>query len=84
MNHKERLAQVVKQLREAAKLQDPTAKAAIEMVQLSAIEAKESLVSADGDDMLRVQGAARQLSKLHKELTTTPPNIMNQEPTNNG
>lgn len=70
-----RITELAKQLREAAHLQDPTAKAAIELVKLSADMAKESLVSAAGDDMLRLQGAARHLTKLHTELTTTPPNI---------
>ena len=75
LNNRERLAELAAKLRDAANLHDPIAKAAIELVKLSADELKESLVSAEGEDMLRAQGAARQLSKIHRELTTTPPSI---------
>ncbi len=70
---KERILDLAKQLREAANVMDPIAKAVIELVKLSSDAAKESLVAADGNDMLRMQGAVRQLDKLHKELTTNPP-----------
>lgn len=71
---------LAKVIREAAKVQlDPVAKAAIELVKLSGDMAKESLVGADGDDMLRHQGAARQLDKLYRELTQDPPQTRRQE-----
>lgn len=76
---KDRIAEVVQRLRDAAKLQDPIAQAAVELVRLCSDKAKESLVSAEGDDMLRMQGEARALRKLHTDLTTTPPNIGAQE-----
>lgn len=76
---KERVAELAKQLREAANAQDPAAKAAIELVKLCGDAAKESLVSADGNDMLRAQGAVRSFEKLHKELTTNPPQMRRQE-----
>jgi hypothetical protein len=72
---KERTAELVGRLRDAAKLHDPAAQAAIELIRLTAEECKDSLVSAVGDDMLRQQGAAQRMQRLHKELTTTPPNI---------
>lgn len=72
---KAKVAELAKRLREAARMQDPFAQAAIEMVRLASENVKESLVTAEGDDMLRLQGAARHLSKLHTELTTTPPGI---------
>lgn len=72
---KARTVELAAKLREAAKAQDPIAKAAIELVKLSMDDAKESLVAADGDDMLRAQGSARQLQRLYKELTVTPPSI---------
>lgn len=75
MTPKERQADLIKRLRDAAKMQDLTAKAAIELVQLLIEETKESLVSADKEDMYRLQGAARCLQKLHRDLTTTPPAI---------
>lgn len=78
---RERVTELAKQLREAAYALDPVAKAAIELVKLSSEAAKESLVSADGDDMLRAQGAARHFDKLHKELTTNPPQLRRQENT---
>lgn len=76
---KERVTELAKQLREAAQAQDPVAKAAIQLIQLSCDAAKESLVSADGNDMLRSQGAVRSFEKLHKELTTNPPQMRRQE-----
>jgi hypothetical protein len=39
------------------------------MVGLLFEEAKHKLVSAEGDDLLRLQGEARALDKLYKELT---------------
>jgi hypothetical protein len=66
---------VAGQLRDAAFQQDPYAKACIDLVKLSLESVKESLVTADGDDMLRQQGAARHLTKLLAELTTKPPQI---------
>ena len=73
------ITQVVAQLRDAAHQQDPVALAVIRLVKLSVDATKESLVSADGDDMLRMQGAARHLTKLHTELTTNPPAIQASE-----
>lgn len=78
---KERITAVAKQLREAANLQDPFAKACVELVKLSSEAAKESLVTAEGDDMLRQQGVARAYDKLLKELTTNPPQMRRQENT---
>lgn len=75
MDRRAKAAELATRLRDAAAQQDPVAKAAIELVQLTLVEAKESLVDAAGDDMLRVQGAARQLQRLYRELTTTPPTI---------
>lgn len=80
MTPKERKADLEKKLREAAQLQDPLAKAAIELVKLTGDSLKESLVNAAEEDMLRIQGAAREFARLHKELTTTPPSIV--APTN--
>ncbi len=73
MTPKERQADLVKRLREAAFAQDPCARAAVEMVKLSVEDLKESLVSADGEDMYRLQGAARHLMKLYRQLTVEPP-----------
>lgn len=75
MTPKERLAELARKLREAALAQDPIARTVIELVKLSGEEAKESLVSADGEDMYRMQGAARHMAKLYKELTVEPPSI---------
>ena len=77
---KERIAELVKQLREGAQQMDPASRAAVELVKLSGEAARESLVTAEGNDMLRMQGAARHLDKLHKDLTTNPPNIRRPEP----
>jgi N-acetylglucosamine kinase-like BadF-type ATPase len=72
---RERVAELLGNLREAARLHDPIARSVVEVVKLLADEAKESLVSAEGEDMLRLQGGARQLAKIYRELTITPPNI---------
>lgn len=76
---KARVAELTQRLREAAKSQDPVARTVIELLKLSADAAKESLVGADGDDMLRHQGAVRSLNRLITELTTTPPSIAASE-----
>lgn len=62
-------------LRDAAKLNDPIARATIDAVKSLLEEAKEGLVTAEGDGMLRMQGEARLLKQLYRELTTTPPHI---------
>jgi N-acetylglucosamine kinase-like BadF-type ATPase len=76
---KDRVHELAGKIREAAALHDPVARAIIELVKLSSDDLKESLVSAEGNDMLRLQGAARHLTKLHKEMTVTPPNIAAQK-----
>jgi N-acetylglucosamine kinase-like BadF-type ATPase len=70
---KEKITELAKALREAAKRQDPLARATIQLVQLTADSLKDSLVETDGEDMLRLQGAVRHFNRLHRELTTTPP-----------
>lgn len=72
---KVRATDLVKRLRDAAREMDPIARAAIELVQVMGDTAKDTLVSADGDDMLRAQGEARVFRKLLADLTTIPPNI---------
>lgn len=72
---KARIVELQQALREAAKRLEPLAEMAIELVKLTSNEAKESLVTADGNDMLRAQGAARSLERLHTALTKTPPSI---------
>lgn len=78
---KARATELAAQIRDAARLLDPVARATIELVKLSLDETKDTLVSADGNDMLRLQGVARHLTKLHKDLTVVPPSISaeNQE-----
>lgn len=72
---KDQLAELEKRVRDGAGLMDPVARATIELVKLSLDDAKESLVSATGDDMLRLQGKAQFLVKMLKNLTTAPPTI---------
>lgn len=80
-DHRTRAVELAKRLRDAARMQDPTAQAAVDLVKLHMDTLKDSLVDADGDGMLRAQGAARYLGKLYRELTTTPPTTM--QPTTN-
>lgn len=78
------LYETTKLLREAAQRQDPAARLTISLVRLLADAEKESLVTADGDDMLRRQGAVRSLEKLYKELTVVPPSITRSGVKTNG
>ena len=78
---KERRARLAEQVRNAARQLDPVARAAIDYIRLLELEAKEQLVHASGEDMLRTQGAARGLGKAFTELTTIPPNIKPQTKT---
>lgn len=75
MSSKARAAELTQRLRDAARMQDPVARTTIDLVKLMYDAAKDSLVNASGDDMLRAQGEARMLKKLHTELTTVPPSI---------
>lgn len=72
---KTRISELTTKLRDAAMLQDPIAMAAAELLRLTLEEVKGTLVMSSGDDTLRHQGAAQQLQRLHKELTTRPPSI---------
>lgn len=72
---RERMDELVGRIRDAAKLHDPIATAVVELVRLSHEDAKESLVSAEGNDIHRLQGAARHIQKLYRDLTITPPSI---------
>lgn len=77
MTSKERAAELVAKLRDAAALHDPLARATIELLRVMIDEGKESLVTTiDHADLLRLQGGVKTLQKLHKELTTQPPNII--------
>lgn len=69
------MVELASRLREAAKLEDPVAKSAVALVHLIIEDMKVSLVEANGDDMLRLQGAIRRFLWLYKELTEAPPAI---------
>ena len=79
MTTKAEITELASRLREAANLGEPVAVVAVTLVQLFADELKESLVSADGNDMLRLQGAVRHFQRLHKELTQKPPQTTRAE-----
>lgn len=79
MSPKERQTELAAQVREALGRQEPIAQSAVELVKLLVEEAKESLVSATGDDMLRIQGAAQRLQKLYRQLTINPPTARPKE-----
>lgn len=75
MAEKDKALELAGRLREQAKQGDPIAKAAVDLVGTIIADLKDGLVTAEGDDMLRMQGAARQFGKLYRELTVTPPSI---------
>ena len=72
-NLRERKLELAKVVREAAQKQDPLARTIIELVKLTVDDFKESLVSAEGEDIHRLQGAAREFRKLLRELITDSP-----------
>lgn len=72
-SRKQPLADLAAKLREGLSLQDPMARVAVQLLISTADDVKESLVLADGEDMLRMQGAARQLRTLIRDITTEPP-----------
>lgn len=72
MTPKERAAEQTRRLRDAAAQQDPLARSVVDLLRYSFEDAKERLVDASGDDLLRTQGAAKQLKKLIGDLTRTP------------
>lgn len=79
MVSKDQLAETVKRLRDLYLEGDPIARAAVDVIKLSAEAVKESLVTADDNDMLRKQGAARYLRSLYREVTTAPHKIPGAE-----
>lgn len=79
MTTKVEIAELASRLREAANLGEPLAQSAVALVQLMCEDMKESLVAADGNDMLRLQGAVRHFQRLHKELTQKPPQTTRAE-----
>ena len=75
---KERRQELAKAVREGARQLEPGARAAIELIGLLLAEAKDRLVAAPADEVMRAQGAAQQLQRLHHELTNTPASITPQ------
>ena len=72
---KSRLVELVAVVRQAAKVRDPVAVAMIELLSAQSDDLKQRLVDADEGRMLAIQGAARAIQKLHRDLTVTPPQI---------
>lgn len=63
--------EITEQLRQSL---TPDARAVVQLIKLLHNDAKDSLVDAAGDDMLRMQGQAQHLKKLLQMLTVAPPN----------
>lgn len=84
MQPKERTQELAKALRDAYYQKDPGARAAVELLKLVGEELRDQFVQSAGDDMLRLQGAVRQIERLHRQLTTMPSEIAQpvQEPVN--
>lgn len=75
MDSKATAVELAGRLRDAAKSGDPAAATTVQMVKHLYEATKDSLVTAAGDDMLRLQGEARAYKKLHTDLTNTPHRI---------
>jgi hypothetical protein len=80
MDHRRKAVDLAKIIREA-RMQDPLARYTIDMIKAVLEDLKERLVDADGEDMIRLQGAVRQFKKLHNELTNDPMPINTKENT---
>lgn len=72
---KDRAKDLAERIRKSAKLQEPLALVCVDLVKSTIEDLKESLVMADGDDMLRTQGAVRAFQRLERDLTVEPPSI---------
>jgi len=79
MTLKNQITEQARKVREAAQLSDPLAVAVVSLLQMTIEDLKESLVSAEGEDMYRTQGAVRHFSRLHRELTVTPHSLRTPE-----
>jgi len=72
---KDRVTELQKSLRDGFFQQDRFARMTVELLKLSIEELQVSLVTAEGEDIPRQQGAARYMTRLLRELTTQPPTI---------
>lgn len=68
METKERKARLEKLLAELARSDAPEAKMTRELFELQAEDAKERLVNAEGIDVSRIQGEARVMERITKQL----------------
>lgn len=78
-NPKQRVAEHATRIRAAVFQQEPLAAAMVDLLQAAIDETKDSLVGSEGDDTLRLQGAARLCQRLHRELTVMPPSTKPKE-----
>lgn len=69
METKERKAQIDKLLHSLASSDTQEAKWTRELFELQAEDAKERLVNAEGIDVPRIQGEARVMDRITKQLT---------------
>lgn len=74
-NHnKERLAELTGHIQRSTAAE---ARMVVEMVGLMVEESRTRLVDAEGQDIYRMQGEARVLTRLYKSLTVKPPTLEN-------
>lgn len=73
------ISEITEQLREHAQRQDPIARAVVKLFHLLREDAKERLVSAAENDMLRRQGEARAFDRVYHNLIHNPPSIKSGE-----
>lgn len=71
---KERLAELAGHIQRSTAAE---ARMVVEMVGLMVEESRGRLVDAEGQDIHRVQGEARALTRLYKSLTVKPPTLEN-------
>lgn len=70
-SNKSRLAELAELIRLSTAAE---ARMVIDMLGLMVEEARLRMVDADGNDIYRLQGETRGLTRLYKSLTVAPPN----------
>ena len=73
MSRQERKARAQALATDLQKSSTHEASAAKELVDLLFEEAKEALVTASGEETIRLQGEARAMERLYKKLTVSAP-----------
>lgn len=75
-NHKERMHQLASELQRSHTIEADMTR---ELVNLLFESAKHNLVNYEGENLLRLQGEARALDRLYKQLTQPAPALTTEQ-----